>query len=73
MALRPIQSVPSRNIASVEWDDETLDLVVTFRSGYVYRYDQVPEDVAEGFRTALSASDYLKIYVADATTYSRIL
>lgn len=63
MALKDIPHPPSSNIAQIVWDDETLELFISFQKGAIYRYDQVPESVANGFSQAISATDYLRGYI----------
>ena len=72
MASEPISFTPSRNIAGIAYDGESQTMLVSFRSGAIYRYLDVPEDVALGFSQSLSASDYLKLFVTNQFVYERI-
>jgi hypothetical protein len=41
-------------------------LVVAFKSGAYYRYDEVPQDVADEFAAANSKGKYLNMYIKNA-------
>jgi len=72
MAIRVINHAPSSQIASVEYDEDEMALIVTFQRGGVYRYLQVPSDVANGFESAPSAGKYLNEFVKEIYDYERI-
>ena len=71
MALRQIQTRPSSNIARVEYDDGSGDLIITFWKGSG-KYLQVPVQTAEGFETAPSPGQYLNTYVKNLFVWERI-
>lgn len=53
------QQVTSTNIESIGYDPETKTLEVEFKkSGSVYRYDAVPEEVFEELKNAQSVGTY---------------
>lgn len=51
------RAVSSSNVASIGWEDGTLE--VEFRSGAVYRYDDVPEQDFVDLLRAPSIGRYL--------------
>lgn len=70
---RMIRFPPSTNIAAILYNADEQTLTVEFvKSGAVYQYDQVPEDLAMGFQTALSATKYLETYIASQFPSNRI-
>ena len=72
MAAEPISFTPSRNISGIAYDADLQQLTIQFRSGWVYRYDEVPQDAADGFSQALSANDYLRLFIENQFQYQRI-
>lgn len=72
MAQQIIQHTPSTNIANIVYDPETQTLVISFLKGGVCEYYGVPEDVVNGFGTALSATKYLNSYVENQFPSQRV-
>jgi hypothetical protein len=56
-------AVGSANLQSFDYDPEWEELTVTFRSGGVYRYDDVPEDVVDELKFAESRGRYFWRYI----------
>ena len=56
-------SVASSNLTSFEYDPEWETLTVWFRSGGVYRYEGVPEDVVDEMKFAESRGIYFYRYI----------
>src|ERR1700676_4055172 len=48
----------SEAIAKFAYDPDTLSLVIFFKSGSVYGYQEVPRSIFEGFRCAQSKGQY---------------
>lgn len=71
MPIQNISFTPSSNIQGVLWNSETMTLTVTFKSG-VYEYLQVPQEVAEGFSRALSATQYLRTAIQGQYPENRV-
>lgn len=66
MAYQSISFRPSTNIAAIQWDPETKDLLVTFvRQGRQYIAHQVDARTAEGFSRAPSAGQYYNNFIRD--------
>ena len=74
MSFRTVQTRSSTNVAAVEYDDETLDLVITFhRNMRRYRYSPVPADAVLGFTTSgLTAGKYFQLYVEGQYPYEEL-
>ena len=72
VAIRPVEFPPSTNIADIIYDDETRTMTILFQKGAVYEYQEVDEITVNGFRTAVSATDYLKAFVANSYPSRRV-
>ena len=53
-----MQPTDSSNIAAHGYDPATKTLAVQFKSGSLYHYDNVPEEVANEFKNAKSAGSF---------------
>jgi len=74
MAQVIVQHPPSTNIAGVVYDKDSQTLTVSFlKSGAIYEYYEVPEDVVDGFGQALSATKYFNAYVENTFPNQRIV
>lgn len=71
MAMQNIPFTPSSNIRGVMWDSDTMTLTITFKAG-VYQYYQVPQEVADGFGRALSATSYFKAAIQGQYPENRV-
>ena len=49
--------MPSSVIGSYSYDPEARELTITYVSGLVYRYTEVPEKVNKEFMTSISIGD----------------
>ena len=54
-----MESVSSTNISEIGYDPGERTLYVKFRSGYEYRYHEVPQSVYDDLRASGSAGTYL--------------
>jgi hypothetical protein len=61
----------SSNLAAAEYDPEAKLMVVTFRSGSVYTYANVPDTVYEGLLTATSPGSYLAENIKGKYSFTR--
>lgn len=61
----PEVATQSSAIADLEYDAERERLVVTFVTGRIYEYVDVPFHVAAAFERAPSKGTYFNIYIRD--------
>lgn len=66
------QSVESREIAIVGYDEKTRTLEVTFRRGGVYHYFQVPQETYQALMAASSLGTYFAQEIQDKFSYQKI-
>ena len=59
------QAVRSRDIAIIGYEPETSTLEIAFRTGSVYRYAGVPEDVHRAFMAASSYGLYFRDHIRE--------
>jgi hypothetical protein len=57
--------MPSTAIANFEYDKETERLTVTFVTGRIYQYVDVPGEVAASFQSASSKGMFFNAYIRD--------
>jgi KTSC domain-containing protein len=57
--------MPSTAIANVEYDRSRQRLTVTFVTGRVYEYIDVPSEVAASFESAFSKGTFFNSYIRD--------
>jgi hypothetical protein len=57
--------MPSSVIAGIHYDAERRRLTVTFVTGRVFEYVDVPPNVARAFRSAFSKGTYFSAYIRD--------
>ena len=57
--------MPSTAIAGIEYDKKAERLTVTFATGRVYQYVDVPAEVAASFQSAFSKSTFFNGYIRD--------
>ena len=72
MAIRDIAFTSEKNVTSVQYDNETQELTVTFHHGGTYQYRNVPESVAVGFESAPSAGQYLNGFIKNLYEYEKV-
>jgi hypothetical protein len=56
--------MPSSAIADIEYDSER-ELTVTFVTGRIYEYVDVPSEVAASFRSAFAKGTFFNSYIRD--------
>ncbi|MNT60577.1 hypothetical protein D3C71_74590 [compost metagenome] len=64
--------MPSTVISSFHYDDIRKILVVTYLSGAVYEYMQVPREVYERMQSAFSKGTFLNKYIKRHYRYRKI-
>ena len=57
--------MPSTAIAGIEYDKKAERLTVTFATGRVYQYVDVPAEVAASFQSAFSKGTFFSGYIRD--------
>lgn len=66
------QQVKSSNLKSVGHDPEQSILEVEFKSGAVYQYEEVPEDVYQDMLAAESVGKYFNTQVKGSYSEKRV-
>ena len=72
MTWESFDNFTSSNIAGLRYEDATMTLEVSFNSGGVYQYFDVPAHVWEGFKTAGSQGKYLASDIKGRYRYSKV-
>lgn len=62
----------SSHIAQVDYDRDERTLTITFQSGDVYQYDEVPFQVFLGLQNAGSAGQYFHRQIKDRFAYEQV-
>lgn len=62
--------VRSSNIASIGWENGTLE--VAFHDGGVYQYSGIPESVYRAFLNAYSKGSYFHQHIKDRYPYREV-
>jgi hypothetical protein len=57
--------MPSTAIADIKYDDARERLIITFVTGRIYEYVDVPSEVAASFQSAFSKGTFFNSYVRD--------
>jgi hypothetical protein len=57
--------MPSTAIANLKYDGSRERLVVTFVTGRIYEYVDVPTEVAASFQSAFSKGTFFNSYIRD--------
>lgn len=66
------EPVGSSNIVSAGYDEESQTLEVEFRSGAIYQYYNVGEDMYQQFLSAPSKGAFLNTYLRNNFPFSRV-
>ncbi len=64
--------MPSTVIAHYSYDPETMLLTVTFVSGTVYEYLDVPEEMYIQMKSSFSKGIFLNKYIKNAYSYRKL-
>jgi lysyl-tRNA synthetase class 2 len=64
--------MPSSVIRSFKYDRERRALVVTFVSGKIYLYGDVPQNVFDAMRTAKSKGQFFNAHIRDHYDFAEI-
>ena len=65
-------TVVSSNLAAVDYEPSSSELVVTFKSGRTYAYRPVPESVFNALLKASSKGRYFSAFIKDRYPTRRI-
>lgn len=57
--------MPSTAVANIEYDQSRGRLIVTFVTGRIYEYVDVPSEVAASFQSAFSKGTFFNSYIRD--------
>lgn len=69
---RPRSTMPSTVISWIRYHPDSRRLLVGFRSGRRYAYEDVPAEVHAALRTAASRGAYFNEYIRDRYAYARL-
>ena len=64
--------MPSTVIASISYDTATATLRITFVSGLIYDYQQVPEEVYQALKTSDAKGIYLNRYIKGKYPFEKV-
>ena len=67
-----INEVDSSNLSKTEYDTETSKLVVEFKNGVKYEYDEVPHKIYTQFRMAESQGKYFNLNISKTYKYKKV-
>lgn len=67
-----LNEVQSSNLVKTEYDTSTKKLVVEFKNGMKYEYDDVPHQSYTQFRSAQSQGNYFNTQIAKKYKYKKI-
>ena len=64
--------MPSTVIKRFDYDPAEQALIVTFTTGRIYRYNEVPPDVAERFRGAFAKGRFFNARIRDRFSFTEL-
>jgi len=64
--------IESSNLKSAKYDTESKNLVVTFNSGSIYEYNNVPWEKFTKFRMAKSQGKYFNESISRSYKYTKV-
>ena len=67
-----LNEIQSSNITRTEYDTETKKLIVEFKNGIKYEYDEVPHQLYTQFRTSDSQGKFFSGKIAKAFKYKKL-
>jgi hypothetical protein len=67
-----LNEVQSSNLVKTEYDTSTKKLIVEFKNGMKYEYDDVPHQSYTQFRSAQSQGNYFNTQIAKKYKYKKI-
>ena len=67
-----ICEIESTNIVKTDYDTQTKKLIVEFKNGVNYEYDDVPHQLYTSFRTAQSQGSFFSKNIAKTFKYKKL-
>lgn len=67
-----ICEIDSTNLARTEYDTESKKMVVVFKNGISYEYDDVPHNIYAQLRLSESQGKYFNTNIAKSYKYKKI-
>jgi hypothetical protein len=64
--------IESSNLKSTEYDTESKKLVVEFKNGMKYEYDDVPHNIYAQFRLSESQGKFFNTQISKSYKYKKI-
>ena len=64
--------MPSNVIKTFSYDAAAKELTVEFRSGRIYIYEDVPEEVAVRMKSTFSKGEFFNAHVRDRFSFRRV-
>jgi hypothetical protein len=64
--------IESSNLKSTEYDTESKKLVVEFKNGFKYEYDEVPHNIYAQFRLSDSQGKFFNTQIAKTFKYKKL-
>ena len=64
--------MPSSVIIAFSYNEEKLILKITFVSGFIYHYKNVPKNIYNAMRAATSKGTYFNNYIKDRYDFEKI-
>lgn len=67
-----INEIESSNLVKTEYDTQTKKMLVEFKNGTVYEYDEVPHQVYTQFRMSESQGKFFSSKISKTYKYKKI-
>lgn len=67
-----LNEIESSNIVRTEYDTESKDLIIEFKSGLKYEYKDVPHQVYTKFRVSSSQGKFFSSDIAKKYSYKKL-
>lgn len=67
-----INEIDSSNITKTEYDTDTKKLIVEFKNGLTYEYDEVPHQLYTQFRMSESQGKFFSSKIARTFKYKKL-
>jgi hypothetical protein len=67
-----INEIQSTNVTKTEYDTTTKKLIVEFKNGTKYEYDEVPHQIYTQFRMSESQGKFFSSKIAKAFKYKKV-